>query len=254
MAKPVLRSTPSLHVEELAEDTSSERILRNKECFPFLPSWSVHTNCLQQPLTHWGYLQGGRLRSYPLVGCLPLCRSTQRHVWGWSTGAWPMLPSIAEQGNTSLSKRGNGLHFRVWRCRHVSFPIDQMDTTEGSEVWVILKDLHPGGLPGHRLGDAPVVYHWKTGAQDHNWLPRSYTAHIQSWHGVNEPAWDLQKNISGCVWERAGHENKEHQPTKTVFTPSLPPANSGGARDPGWKEEQRGELNQKWPFFLTDDH
>lgn len=57
----------------------------------------------------------------------------------------------------SLSKRGNGLHFRVWWCRHVSFPIDQMDTTEGSEVWVILKDLHPGGLPGHRLRDVPVV-------------------------------------------------------------------------------------------------
>lgn len=57
-----------------------------------------------------------------------------------------MLPAIVEQGNRAPVKvEMDTLQFNGAK---VSFPGDQMDTMEDSEVGVMLKGLHPSGLPG----------------------------------------------------------------------------------------------------------
>lgn len=177
-AKPVQRSPPRVSIWE---DTSSERILKNKELVPF-PSHQLRPTAYNNPSHTGATCQEGGWYSLPWLNAC-LCTETPRLFCG------PCVRlehrSLADAAfnirarQQSLSERGNGLHYRAWWCWHVSLPIDQMDTTHCNKVWVILKNLHPNRQPGQGLRDAPVIHQWRIGAEDYPWLPRSCNAHIQ---------------------------------------------------------------------------
>lgn len=112
----------------------------------------------------------------------------------------------------------------------MSFPGDQMDTMEDSEVVVILKGLHPSGLPGQpgHSGDIPP--------KDWSWSSWVDTQDLHCMHPIMAwcqwPSMGSPKNPSGCVWKKTAHETcapAEHS-SLDLFSA---PANSGGARDAG---------------------
>lgn len=181
-AKPVLRSTATPQVykwEELAEDTSSKRILRNWRELPFPSLWiSSHQLPTTTPRT-LGLLVGREADSLcPGWMFASVQKYTACLVGGGVRLGHRSLADIAAQWQ-SKAREGMGYISELDAVDVWVNSIDQMDTTEGSEVWEIPKDLHPNRLPVQGLRDTPVIDHWKTRAQDHEWLYRSHTALIQ---------------------------------------------------------------------------
>lgn len=178
----VTLQSPHMRRTCVVEDTSSERILKNKR----VGSLSFPSSSDQMPTTIPHTLGQPARRETDTLSLGWMLTSVQKllacsvgRAWSLETRDLADATFSGRAGQRSLNKRGNGLHFRAWWCWHMSLPIHQTDTTHGSEVWVILKNLHPNRLPGWELRDAPVIYQWNTGAEDYPWLPKSCNAHIQ---------------------------------------------------------------------------
>lgn len=146
-AKPVQRSPSRVSIWELGlwKTLLLREFSRTKRRFPFLPH-QLRRTTYNNPSDTGATCQEGGWYSLPQLNAC-LCAETPSLFCGpcvrleHNSLTDAAFDSRARQ--QSLNKRGNGLHYRAWWCWYVSLPVDQMDTTQGNEVWVILKKSPP---------------------------------------------------------------------------------------------------------------
>lgn len=117
-------------------------------------------------------------------------------------------------------------------------------------VWVILRSFYSNGLPGQGLRDTPVIYHWRTGTEGHEWITQELhcTHPIMAW--CQWASWRIHQG----VYENSWPWKQTHQLIITALVPFLSPCQFWRSQKHWVEGEAERRVKLEMTFLLIDDH